>query len=128
MERAGFKINHQVAALGSVLGLLGFARDSYAMSLILKKSILGMEWKAQDLPESGAGTLLGYQEGWRVRARWAAGGDCRVCTDGSEGKEGMTSVQAASSLIVHQPENLCLGFEKVIGSAGVWPRLLEIWC
>lgn len=62
-----------MAALGSVLGLLGFARDSYAMSLILKESILGMEWEAQDLPESGAGTLLGYQEGWRVRASWAGG-------------------------------------------------------
>ena len=60
-----------MTAPGTVLGLLGFAEDSYTVSLILQKSILGMEWAEQDWPELGAGPLLGFQEGWRVRVCWA---------------------------------------------------------
>lgn len=56
LERADFKIHQQVIALGTVPGLLGFAKDSSAMSPIFTKHAYETEWAVQGLTESDMGS------------------------------------------------------------------------
>lgn len=53
-----------MAAPGTVLGLLGFAKDSYAMSLILiLKHVCDVEWAVQGVTESDGGLLEDFHGG-----------------------------------------------------------------
>lgn len=63
-ERAGCKVNPHVAAPGTGLGLLGFAKDSYATSLILiLKHVCDVQWAVQGVTESHGGLLADFHRG-----------------------------------------------------------------
>ena len=57
MERAGFRVDQQVSALGTVPGLLRFAEESQAVGLILVKHVYEAEWAGQGWTASEGGLL-----------------------------------------------------------------------